>query len=237
MAGGSATPGGGPAPPALHPIGYSARPSAASEPMGGGTARAAAERGRGGRGGRSGRGAAPAPWRPRPRPRGRPRRSAASPTTRTARKRGGRRGAGGTAAGPGRAGRGRSGPAARSGTGPHRDGPAEAPASPRTHGPGWGCSSLAERPRPRRLSVSSPAAPGETERWPPFASLARSPGSAWRRAGQRRSRGFVCRALCGHWGGGGVAQGHQHPPEAPGEQPCQSTARARDKLQPRSSHP
>lgn len=93
-------------------IGRSASPSAGGAvppagrgPMGGGTAPGRRQRrgaGRGRRGGGAaaagagaGRAAAPAPWRPRPRPRGGPRRSAAFPTTRTARKRGGSRGAGG----------------------------------------------------------------------------------------------------------------------------------------------
>lgn len=77
----------------------------------------AAERAGAGAGAGAGRAAAPAPWRPRPRPRGGPRCSAASPTTRTARKRGGSRGARGEATAarrwPGGAGRLGAGPALR----------------------------------------------------------------------------------------------------------------------------
>lgn len=111
-------------------IGRSANPSAGGVgppagrgPMAGGTApgRDGAGRGRARRGGGAaaagagaGRAAAPAPWRPRPRPRGGRRRSAASPTTRTARKRGGSRGdAGG-------GGEGDSSAAAAGPHGPHR---------------------------------------------------------------------------------------------------------------------
>lgn len=132
-------------------------------------------------------------------------------------------GRGATAAGPRRAGSVRR-------RGPERGGsrqvpsgmaPAEPPPIPLTHtGRGRDPPSRPERPRPRPpLRVNTHRGPAAAlrarerqnwERWPGFAS------PAAREAFGNGSPSALCHT---HLGGGGVAQGHQNPPEAPGEQP------------------